>query len=130
LLFPEKLTEQLCGPTSLLANEYKRALSFGAKAPGVKLTHSSPSSTKLNNECIYTSTPQYAFVARCIIMHKANISLLKPCYLLILFHILQQEVSGSGEKYIMSCIIFAPNFHQILYQSDHLYDTDENGKKS
>lgn len=57
-----------------------------------------PSSTKLNNECASTSTPKYVFVARCLIMHKVNFSLLVLWYLQILFHVLQQGANGGWRK--------------------------------
>jgi hypothetical protein len=75
--FLKQFTEQLCDPTSLLADEDKKTLSYGPKAPGVKLTHS----TKLNNQCASTSTPKYLFVARCLVMNRANFTLLVFLYL-------------------------------------------------
>jgi hypothetical protein len=44
-----------------------RALSLGVKRPGRESEHSSPTSAEVKKIWIYTSTPQYAFMAQCLI---------------------------------------------------------------
>jgi hypothetical protein len=49
---------------SLLSNAYKGLFPLGQSGRGVKLT-THPSSSEVNNEWSYTSTPHYAFMAWC-----------------------------------------------------------------
>jgi len=57
-------------------------LSPGVKQPGHKDDCSPPSSTKVKNMWSYTSTPQYVFMAWCLIKHRDNFTFnlpLKSC---------------------------------------------------
>jgi hypothetical protein len=45
------------------------ALSLGVKRPGSETDHSPPSSAEIKNTWSYTSTPQYAFMAWCLVKH-------------------------------------------------------------
>jgi hypothetical protein len=47
-------------------------LSLGVKRPVREADHSSPSSTEVKNAWSYTSTPQYVFMARCLVKHSEN----------------------------------------------------------
>jgi hypothetical protein len=49
-----------------------RALSVGIKRPGREADYSPPSSAEVKNEWSYTSTPQYVFVAWCLVKHTDN----------------------------------------------------------
>jgi hypothetical protein len=51
------------------------ALSLGVKQLGHEADHSPPSSAKVNNSWSYTSTPQYIFVAWCLVKHRDNFTL-------------------------------------------------------
>jgi hypothetical protein len=42
------------------------------KLPELKAYHKSPSSTKVKNAWSYTSTPQYVFMAWCLVKHRDN----------------------------------------------------------
>jgi hypothetical protein len=44
--------------------------SLGVKRPGREADHSPPSSAKVKNAWSYTSTPQYAFMAWCLVKHR------------------------------------------------------------
>jgi len=46
------------------------------KQPGRETDHSSSSSAEVMNECSYTSTPQYALMAWCLVKHKDIFTLL------------------------------------------------------
>jgi hypothetical protein len=53
-----------------MRNAYKIWLdSLGVKQLGCETDHSPPSSTKVKNEWSYTSTPQYVFMAWCLVKH-------------------------------------------------------------
>jgi hypothetical protein len=45
---------------------------MGVKWPGSEADHSPPSSAEVKNAWIYTSTPQYAFTAWCLVKHRDN----------------------------------------------------------
>jgi hypothetical protein len=42
------------------------------KRPGREADHSPPSSAEIENAWSYTSTPQYVFMARCLVKHRDN----------------------------------------------------------
>jgi len=46
------------------------ALFLGVKRPGHEADHSPPSSAEVKNAWSYTSTPQYVFVALCLVKHR------------------------------------------------------------
>jgi hypothetical protein len=48
------------------------ALSLGVKRPGREADHSHSSSAEVKNAWSYTSTPQYAFMAQCLVKHRDN----------------------------------------------------------
>jgi hypothetical protein len=47
-------------------------LSLGVKRPGHEIDHSPPSSAEVKNARNYTSTPQYVFMAWCLVKHRDN----------------------------------------------------------
>jgi hypothetical protein len=47
-----------------------KALSLGVKRPGREADHSLPSSAEVQNAWRYTSTPQYVFMAWCLVKHR------------------------------------------------------------
>jgi hypothetical protein len=48
------------------------ALSLGVKRLGLEADHSPPSSVEVKNAWSYTSTPQYVFMAWCLVKHRDN----------------------------------------------------------
>jgi hypothetical protein len=48
------------------------ALSMGVKRPEREADHSPPSSAEVKNTWSYTSTPQYVFMAWCLVKHRDN----------------------------------------------------------
>jgi hypothetical protein len=51
---------------------YPGALSLGIKRPARGSDHSPPSSADVKNAWSYTSTPQYVFMAGCLIKHRVH----------------------------------------------------------
>jgi hypothetical protein len=60
------------------------ALSLGVKRPGREADHSPPSIAEVKNARSYTSTPQYVFMAWCLVKHSDN-------FTFYLFALLRQE---------------------------------------
>jgi hypothetical protein len=60
------------GPTHPPNQWVPGALSLGVKRPGREADHSPPSSSEFKNACSYTSSPQYVFMTRCLVKHRAN----------------------------------------------------------
>jgi hypothetical protein len=52
-------------PTKILG-----ALSLGVKRPGPEADHSPPSNAEIKNAWSYTFTPQYVFMAWCLVKHR------------------------------------------------------------
>jgi hypothetical protein len=48
----------------------------GVKRPGREADHSPPSSVEVKNAWSYTSTPQYIFMAWCLVKHRDNFTFL------------------------------------------------------
>jgi hypothetical protein len=48
------------------------ALTLGVKRPGCEANHSLPSNSEVNNAWSHASTPQYAFMAWCLVKHRDN----------------------------------------------------------
>jgi hypothetical protein len=60
------------GPTQPPIQWVPGALSLGFKLPGREGDNSPPSSAKVKNAWSYNFTPQYVFVAWCLVRHKDN----------------------------------------------------------
>jgi hypothetical protein len=61
------------GPThSLLSSGYRGVLSSVVKLPRREADHSPPTSSKVKNAWCYTSTPQYVFMAWCLVKNRDN----------------------------------------------------------
>jgi hypothetical protein len=58
---------RLSGPPRLLSHEYRMLLPKVVKRPGHEAYNSPPSSAEVKNAWSYTSTPQYDFMAWCLI---------------------------------------------------------------
>jgi hypothetical protein len=63
---------QALGPTQPPIQWVPGALSLGVKQLGREADHSPPASSKVKNACSYTSTPQYIFMAWCLVKHRDN----------------------------------------------------------
>jgi hypothetical protein len=60
------------GPTQPPIQWVSEALYLGVKWPGREVDHSPPSSAEVKNAWSYTSTPQYAFMAWCLVKHRGK----------------------------------------------------------
>jgi hypothetical protein len=63
------------GPTKPPIQWVTGALSLGVKWLGREADHSFPSSAEVDNAWSYTSTPQYVFMAWCLVKHRDNFTL-------------------------------------------------------
>jgi hypothetical protein len=59
-------------PTQLPIQWVLGVLSLGVKRPGREADHSPPSSAEAKNVWSYTSTPQFVFIAWCLVKHRDN----------------------------------------------------------
>jgi hypothetical protein len=59
-------------PTQLPIQREIGVISLGVKEPGRETDHSSPSSAEIKNVWSYTSTPQFVFMAWCLVKHQDN----------------------------------------------------------
>jgi hypothetical protein len=61
--------DRLWGPPNLLSNGYRGVGGYfpGGKAAEPEANHSPPASAEVKKMWIYTSTPPYAFMAKCLI---------------------------------------------------------------
>jgi hypothetical protein len=57
----------LWGPPSLLSSGYWVFFSLGVKWTGQETYHLPPTSAKVKKTWIYTSTPPYIFMAKCLV---------------------------------------------------------------
>jgi hypothetical protein len=60
------------GPTQPPIQRVPGTVSLGVKRPGREADHTPPSSAEVKNAWSYTSTPQYVFMAWCLVKHKDN----------------------------------------------------------
>jgi hypothetical protein len=60
------------GPTQPPIQWVPGALSLGIKQPGHEANHSPPSSAEVENAWSHTSTPQYVFMAWCLVKYRDN----------------------------------------------------------
>jgi hypothetical protein len=60
------------GPTQPPIQWVPAAFSLGVKRPGREVDHLPPSSAEVKNASSYTSTPQYVFMAWCLVKHRDN----------------------------------------------------------
>jgi hypothetical protein len=54
----------------------------GDYAPGLEIDHSVPSSAEVKKLWRYTSTPQYVFMAWCLVKHRDNFTFASPSHFL------------------------------------------------
>jgi hypothetical protein len=86
-----------------------RALSLGVKRPVCEADHSPPTSAEVKNARSYTSTPQYVFMAWCLVKHMDNFTFTFT-FLNTLIHL--QDAKQHGMKIYENKLlrgIFGPN---------------------
>jgi hypothetical protein len=71
-IVPEFVYIMALWPTQPPTQWIPGALSLGVKRPGGEANHSPPSSAEVKNAWSYTSTPQYVFMAWCLVKHRDN----------------------------------------------------------
>jgi hypothetical protein len=82
------------------------ALSLEVKRPGGEVDHSPPSSAEVKNAWSYTSTPQYVFMAWCLVKHRDNFTFY-PCL--------------RPGQYGLRVASNAERLHKVQWQSVRLY---------
>jgi hypothetical protein len=110
------------GPTQPPIQWVPGALSLGVKWPGREADHSPPSSAEVKNSWSCTSTPQYAFMARCSIKAQGHLYL----YILYTINSARRPASDNCTKFLNLVNIYyfwticrvkwtqSPNLNQIL----------------
>jgi hypothetical protein len=63
------------GPTQPSIQWVRGTVSLGVKRPGREADHSPPSSAEVKKARSYTSTPQYVFMAWCLVKNRDNFTL-------------------------------------------------------
>jgi hypothetical protein len=71
------VTRTALGPTQPPIQWVPEALSLGVKRPGREADHSPPYSAEVKNAWSYTSTPQYVFIAWCLVQHRDSFTFLQ-----------------------------------------------------
>jgi hypothetical protein len=74
------VTRTALGPTKSPVHLVSGALSLRVKQPGHEANLSPPSSAEFKNARSYTFTPQYVFMAWCLIKHRDNFTFTLPSY--------------------------------------------------
>jgi hypothetical protein len=72
------VSRPILGPTPSPIQLVPGAPSLGVKRPGCEADHSPPSSAELKNAWSYTSTPQYTFMAWCLVKKGTGTILYSP----------------------------------------------------
>jgi hypothetical protein len=98
--------DRLWDPTQTPIHWIRGAVSLGIKQPGRKSDHSPPSSVKVKNAWSYTATPQYVFMAWCLVKNRDNF---KFTFTLFGLHILKQSLKAV----VIKCLPF-PNTSWIF----------------
>jgi hypothetical protein len=82
-IFPFTTVSRMAlGPTQPPIQWVPGTLSLGAKRPGREADHSPPSSAEVKNASSYTSTPQYIFMAWCLVKHRDSFT----CFYFLLMY--------------------------------------------
>jgi hypothetical protein len=66
------VSRTVLGPTQPPIQQVPGALSLGVKRPGREADLSPPSSAEVKNAWSYTCTPEYVFMAWCLVKHRDN----------------------------------------------------------
>jgi len=84
-----------------------RTRALGVKRKELEVDHTSPSSAEIENACSYTSTPQYVFIAWCLVKHKDNFTSTKAL-----------QCSGVSPIILMS-FHCTNTWHQLVLKPSH-----------
>jgi hypothetical protein len=95
----------ILGPTQPPIQREPGVLSLGVKRLGREADHSPPYSAKMKNECSYTSTSQYVFMARCLVKHRNNFT-----FHIIIIIIIIIIISSNSMVSVISIILFSISF--------------------
>jgi hypothetical protein len=101
----------LPGPTKPPIQWVPGALSLGVKQLGHKADHSPPSSVRSKNTWSYTFTPQYIFMAWCIVKHRDN--LLIFCQMLMITRNVEELNAADFKEIFILC--HALTFGMIIH---------------
>jgi hypothetical protein len=91
------------GPTQFPIQWVTRSLSLEVKRPVREADHSLPSSAEVKNAWSCTSTPQYAFIAWCLVKHRDNFT-----FTFYLYH------RKDPERYESRSVMLTIRFHVVF----------------
>jgi uncharacterized membrane protein len=83
----------------------------GVKRQGRETNHSPPSSSRAKNTCSYTSTPQYAFMAWCLVKAQGQLYLYRDIF--TTFIIVRYLIINVEECYVLSYVIMLQHLYSI-----------------
>jgi hypothetical protein len=100
------------GPTQLPIQWVPEDLSLGIKRPGREADHSPPSNAEVKNAWIYTSAPQYVFVAWCLVKHRDDFTFTFTLFIAI------PTATGfvTVHLYLQKMIIIADDIKELIWK--------------
>jgi hypothetical protein len=130
------------GPTQPPIKWVSGALSLGVKRPRREADHSPPLSVRSKNAWSYTSTPQYVFMAWCLVKHRDNFtftfnfkghvaSIVTVTEVLVKIFIstnlfasqIRKSDRKSNKKYLLQFINYNFKIHTLLKETWNLWIT-------
>jgi hypothetical protein len=84
------------GPTQSPIQWVPGAVSLGVKRLGREADHSPPSSADVKNAWSYTFTPQYVFMAWCLVKHRDNFTFTYYYYYYYYYYLLNLRVQAGN----------------------------------
>jgi hypothetical protein len=115
-LFTTAVFRTALGPTQSPIQRVAGSLSLVIKRPGREADHSPPSRAEVKNAWSYTSTPQYAFMAWCLV---------KQVHFRMLENIWEVNSRSAGNKVVFCFVLFRkfPSWSENGHEESHFSST-------